>query len=258
MYITWYGTASIAIETEKEKILFDPFVTLPGAKIRNSYDDFRSFDHIFLTHGHLDHIASIPRLVKKSHGEIWCTKTPAKTLLKRNVKRNQIHTIQPGDERIFSDMKVNVLKGKHIQFDKRIIKKTLLNHRMIQYGYNLPWHALQFPTCPEKKETVSFHIQAEGKDILILGSLGIDYSESYPEKVDLLILPFQGASDLITPALEIIETIKPKRILLDHFDDAFPPISNTVPLWELKKWLKIDYPLIKVVKPKYRKRIKLS
>ena len=32
MKITWYGTASILLETEGERILFDPFVQLPGGE----------------------------------------------------------------------------------------------------------------------------------------------------------------------------------------------------------------------------------
>ena len=128
---------------------------------------------------------------------------------------------------------------------------------MLAYGYNVPWMAYQNRVCKEAKETVAYLIKAEGKTILLLGSLGLDEATIYPMDVDLLILPFQGASDLITPSLEIIEMIKPKRIMLDHFDNTFPPISKKISLIEFKKWMDIDHPEIKVVKPKYKKTVHL-
>lgn len=40
MKITWLGTASVRIETEGERILFDPFVQLAGGENPNCIDDF--------------------------------------------------------------------------------------------------------------------------------------------------------------------------------------------------------------------------
>ena len=40
MKITWYGTASILLESEGERLLFDPFVELAGASNPNSLEDF--------------------------------------------------------------------------------------------------------------------------------------------------------------------------------------------------------------------------
>ena len=51
----------------------------------------------------------------------------------------------------------------------------------------------------------------------------------YPTGADLLILPFQGRSDLENYALDIVSRLRPRRILLDHYDDAFPPISDEIP-----------------------------
>lgn len=255
MIIRWYGTASVSIETKNSKILFDPFLPLAGSGINVSREDYKDFPNIFLTHGHMDHVASIPFLDQKS--TIWCTKTPAKTLERKGIKEERIHLIQAGDRISLSDMEIEVLKGRHIQFDHQIVKKTLFSSRMIAYGYNIPWILYQNSLCKENGETVSYVVRAENKTILILGSLGLAPEVAYPTKVDLLILPFQGASDLITPSLDVIEKIQPKRIMFDHFDNSFPPISNKISLAEMKKWLKYEYPKIKAVKPKYKKAVHL-
>ncbi|MDO4977156.1 MAG: MBL fold metallo-hydrolase [Eubacteriales bacterium] len=257
MKIKWYGTASVSIETEDNKILFDPFIPLPGSGIPVNKNDFQGFSHIFLTHGHMDHLTSIPKLVKNTGTHVWCTKTPAKTLSKRGVNCDRIRVLQPGNKIFVGDMEIQVFQGKHIHFDKQIVKKTLLSSRMLEYAYNIPWVVYQNQTCKENGETVSYLIKAEGKTVFILGSLGLDDNTIYPTGVDLLILPFQGSSDLITPSMEVIKRIQPERIMLDHFDNTFPPISNQISLIELKKWMTIDHPGIKVVKPKYKKTVHL-
>ena len=67
MDIKWYGTASISIESNNEKILFDPFVPMLGSKIDVHLDDFINFDKIFITHGHFDHIGSLKKIYKKKN-----------------------------------------------------------------------------------------------------------------------------------------------------------------------------------------------
>ena len=52
MKITWYGTASILLESEGERLLFDPFVELAGASNPNSLEDFVQETDICITHGH--------------------------------------------------------------------------------------------------------------------------------------------------------------------------------------------------------------
>lgn len=51
----------------------------------------------------------------------------------------------------------------------------------------------------------------------------------YPVEADLLILPYNGWEDNYPTAVRVVERLKPKRILLDHYDDTFPPL--TMPLY---------------------------
>ena len=104
---------------------------------------------------------------------------------------------------------------------------------------------------------MAYHIRAEGKEILLFGSLNLDPETVYPEKVDLLILPYQGSCELEKEAERFIRRLQPKRILLTHFDDAFPPLSRNVDTRPLKKMTDEKYPQIPVVKPVYGKRVKI-
>ena len=104
---------------------------------------------------------------------------------------------------------------------------------------------------------MAFDVKAEHRELLILGSLALDPAETYPEGVDVLILPYQGNNDLPARAEEVLSRLRPKAVVLSHFDNAFPPMSRDVDLQPLKKLMAEKFPHIKVVKPTAGKAIEL-
>ncbi len=73
-----------------------------------------------------------------------------------------------------------------------------------------------------------YEILAEGKRIQLMGSANLNENENYETGADLLILPHQGRSDIDEINTVIVQKLKPKRVLLDHYDDAFPPYSAQI------------------------------
>ena len=109
----------------------------------------------------------------------------------------------------------------------------------------------------EAQETLIYQIEAEEKVVLVLGSLALDENTEYPQYVDMLVLPYQGSSDLVTKAVSIIERISPRTVLLDHFDDAFPPITTPIDTKPIKKALDNAFPELPVAKPTAGKAVTL-
>lgn len=248
MNITWYGTASIAIHSEQNKLLFDPFIPLKGSTIPTSLSDYKGFENILITHGHLDHIVSLPEIYKQNHAKIYCSKTPYHTLKNKGIPATDLVQIAPGNQLVFGDVKVTVYKGRHVKFDKETITGVLRSKRLHSYKENIPYLFRENRRCRENGETLFFDVKTGDKHIFVMGSLGLDEAERYPTDCDVLVLPYQGCSDLLHPALHIIDILKPKKILLDHWDDTFPPVSKTVDTTELKLALEEKIP---VVKPEY-------
>lgn len=257
MKITWFGAASLLLEYEQDSILIDPFLPLRGAENPAFLLDYIEQDSILITHGHLDHLACVPHIMEHADATVYCSKLPAAILEKKKVNGDQIALIQPGTVLHFGEIIVTVLPGKHISYDSRLIKNTLFNPRMLRYFPNTFALAVNNITFKEGNETLIYQIEAGGKRILVLGSLNLDENTEYPKYVDMLVLPYQGASDLITPALSIIEKIEPRTVLLDHFDDAFPPISRRVDTRSLKKVLTEHFPDLPVAKPTAGKPVTL-
>lgn len=228
MKIRWYGTASFSLETKETKLLFDPYVPMRGSKVKTKVEDYAGFKNIVITHAHFDHIGSIPMLFKAEPREIYGTQATYTALRKLGIPKEHIHIIAPGDELCFGDIKIKAYQGRHIKYDKKLLRRTVFNWRIIRYFVNFVKTGLLSLRCKEKQETMGYLIEAEGKKIFAMGSLNLDTETEYPTDMDYLLLPYQGASDLLTPAIEVIAKLKPKAVLLDHYDDTFPPISNLI------------------------------
>jgi len=251
MKLKWYGTAMVLIEHEGTHLLFDPFFSLNDKLFKPSFDEFTAVENIFVTHGHFDHIAGIPDIIKlNKKAKVFCTTSPQKTLISKGVEEKRIFEIKPGDVLNIEPFEVRVLKGKHVVFDMKIIIKTLCNLGLLTQWRNLRYILRENKLCAEAGETVIYEINAAGKRMLLLGSLNLDKNIDYPKNVDLLILPFQGRSDIIKYAISFINHLHPKNVLLNHFTDTFPPISSEVKTEPFVSQMWLYYPNIPVICPK--------
>jgi len=251
MRLKWYGTATILLEQDGVQLLFDPFLSLNDHAIKPPIDELSKADSILVTHGHLDHIVDIPAILNHDHDsdhtKVFCTSSPRETLISKGVAEGDIQLISPGDDLTFEPFEVHVLKGKHIVFDKRLVLKTFFSTRVLRYWRNFRYMLKENKSCAEAGETVIYEIRVRDERILLLGSLNLDEDTEYPKSADLLILPLQGRSDVSKYAMHIIDLLQPKKVLLDHFDDSFPPISSSVNTGQFVSLMKQKYPDVPVI-----------
>lgn len=232
MKLSWFGTASVMLESEGYRLVFDPFLTIP---IRESICrrklhaiKYRTADAVLVTHGHFDHILDIPRLYKGSDTKIYATSTPCKALMKRKVERDQLRVIGPGVTFTLGNFTIRVYQGRHCRFDPGIMLKTVFKWETFLYPKRLYELIKLNRLYAENGETLFYEIEAEGKRVQLMGSMGLDIDTEYPTGADVLILPFQGTLNPARTVAPIIHKLQPKKIYLDHYDNTFPPMSSHV------------------------------
>lgn len=260
MKITWLGTAAVRIEAEGERVLFDPFVQLIGGENPNSIDDFLQDETVCITHGHLDHLMEAPEFLDEesaAEATVYCGSVAAKTLSKLVTDTSNVVEVKPGTVFKAGQIRIRVWEGRHARPGFRLAARRLFSKRLLRYFKNALALGYLNRRFPEGGQTYLYELQAEGKTVLVMGSLGLKDEISYPTGADLLILPYQGSEYPEAAAMEIVERLCPKRIMLDHFDDAFPPVSVRVDTRGFKKLMDREYPQIPVVKPTAFKTLEL-
>lgn len=231
LQLTWYGTAAIALQSDAGRVLFDPFVPLAHSNIPVTIADFDGYSDVFVTHGHIDHIDTLPELVHRNPDlRIHCTDTPYHTLRRRHVPSKNLVRFSYGEVCEVAGLRVTPLHGKHAKLP-RVTKRMV--HEMLRSPArdNLPHLVWGMLSEPEHDETAAFLVEAEGKRILLLGSLNLRPDTWYPTEPDVLVLPYNGWTDNFPPAKRVLAAIRPKRVLLDHYDNSFPPVSPAPDLW---------------------------
>ena len=158
---------------------------------------------------------------------IHCTKTPYRTLARKGVDRKNLHLLHYGDTLKVNGFQLSVLHGRHAILPKATLKRLVYILKHPAKG-NIPFILRENRVAVENDETVFYKIEANEKTICLMGSMNLRDEVEYPVEADLLILPYNGWEDNFPPAVRVIERLKPKRVLLDHYDDTFPPL--TMPL----------------------------
>ncbi|RYY22034.1 MAG: metal-dependent hydrolase [Sphingobacteriaceae bacterium] len=197
MKITYYGHATIMLETEKAKLLFDPFIS-PNELAKDIDIDAIKPDYILLTHGHGDHVADVFTIQKNSGATIICIAEIAGWLGNNDV--DKVHSMNIGGSFNFDFGRVKMVNAIH---------------------------SSSMPDGSYGGNPAGFVIYADGKKVYIAGDTALTYDMKLleDENLDLAFLPI-GDNFTMGPddAVKAAGFINCKNIIGVHFD-TFPPIK---------------------------------
>lgn len=238
--------------------MVDPIKGLSHSENRPSWENLMSADNIILTDGRLENVHNIPLIVNTSGATVYCTRTPAENLEKERTYPDLIAVVKPGLTLVFGSIRVNVFKGAA---QNSLVLESEKHRLMSPSAMRHPGNALFLKTHMAKYndagESLCYSVISDGRTILIPGVLGLDADTDYPKYADMLVLPYQGSDELITDAISLIDRICPRTVMLDMFDDYYPPMTHTASTRGLHKALQTKYPDLPVVKPRPGKQVTL-
>ncbi len=228
MKLTWFTTAAFTLRAGETTLAFDPFLGLPLGKRWPDLNGtaFRDASAVFVTHGHVDHVLEIPALCAGSRTPIYATEAPCRTLKKHGVSPDRLRRIRPGETAEVGPFAVTAFQGRHCRFDGPLIRQTV--PRLCRHPLRTARLLLYVAEYPEKGETLVYEVRAGGRRVQVMGSLGLCPEVAYPTGADVLILPYQGRSDLTEYAWPLVQRLAPKALFLDHYDDSFPPLTAAI------------------------------
>lgn len=192
MNIEFLGHAAFLITEDEYTLLFDPFLTGNPLALKKPEDIKPT--HIFVSHGHSDHLGDAISIAKASGAKVYTIFEMAEVFSKEGVE------IQPGN------------LGGRLPAEFGSIKLIPALHGSGIAG----GHA-----C-------GFVVDLKGKKIYFAGDTALfsDMSLLQSEEIELALLPIGDVFTMgIEDAAKAVEMIRPKNVIPMHYN-TFPPIQK--------------------------------
>lgn len=225
MKMTWYGTASLMLESGGTRLLFDPYLKrnpkLPPLPI----DEANTADAVFITHPHFDHFIDIDSF---SQGKpVYVSENGIAIAAREGCKTEMMVPMSANEKFEIGPFTVITYQSRHCVFDVLTVLGVALSPRTY-FRYFVPGVKRIRDTFRYVigDDIYAFEVSDGEKRIMILGSAGLEERVEYPKGCDLLVFPFQGRAFMHKYMRRFLEVFEPKGVAIDHFDDAFPPYTH--------------------------------
>lgn len=199
MYLQYLGHSTFLIEATDFKAIIDPFLTgNPSSTLKPS--QVTGLTHIFVTHGHGDHIGDTIELARENKALVITNAEISNYLSEHGLKTHSMHI------------------GGRYTFDFGTVKLTPA------------LHGSAIPTSKGPRDggnPSGFVLTIEGKKIYHAGDTGLtmDMKLLEEEEIDVALLPIGGNYTMdIHDAIRAVDFIKPKLVVPMHYN-TFPLIK---------------------------------
>lgn len=193
MKLTYLGHSALLIEEGNFKGLIDPFIR-GNSLCKTCLDDLSNITHIFVTHGHSDHIGDTVEIARRNKSLVIANAEISAYLGKFKLRTHAMHI------------------GGRTKFDFGVVKMTNALHgsgisdngNMI-YGGN----------------PGGFVIEVNNKKVYHAGDTGLTYDMKLleDEQIDVAFLPIGGNYTMdVDDAVKATEFIKAKTVVPMHYN----------------------------------------
>lgn len=228
MRFKWYGTATVLLESGGTRLLFDPYCKPLAPAHPVPLAEARTAQAIFITHPHLDHFSDIDAF-SEGVRSVYVSETGISLARKNGLNAAPMRRIEAGEEVRVGALSVRAYPARHCAFDAATVLRVLFSPRTwLRFGdsVSLLRGAKRFRIG--RDDVLAFEVTDGQKRVLLFGSAAMRPGVEYPRGADLLVFPYQGRARMDRELRPFLRALAPAAVTIDHFDDAFPPITCRV------------------------------
>lgn len=227
MRIKWYGTASLLLESGDMRLLIDPYLKNYNRSLyRIPMEEARTAQAIFITHPHLDHFGDVGAFTENAVIPVFVSENGIRHAQKLKMNTDGMIPYSANEEIKIGNFTVHTYQSRHCVFDAATVLRVVFSPRTWLHAVSclkLIHDALKYKL---RGDVYALRISDGERSVIVLGSAGMEESVPYPQGADLMIFPYQGRSRMHRYMINFLETFRPKKVMADHFDDAFPPLTH--------------------------------
>ena len=227
MKIKWLGTATLLLESGGTRILLDPYLRGRNKKLAPVLpDETADVQAIFITHPHPDHFADVNAWTERGVERVFVSENGIRSAKKNKMDVSRMFPLGPGEMRRVGNFTVRTFKSRHCKFDFATVMRVVFSPRAWAHFFGTCAFLHRVREFPLDGDIYALEISDGEKTVLALGSAGMDEATAYPVGADLLVFPYQGRARMDKHMRKFLRVFQPKKVMLDHFDDAFPPLTH--------------------------------
>ena len=247
LQLTWLGAAGFRVETDEGAIfLLDPFLSRPAAATPTlpiHLTDLFPVDEIFLTNGRFDHAMDTPALVEQTGAIVHAATSVCHNLARFKVSPNSLQPVQLDQEKRIGTLRWQALPGQVSQVDSSPALRALTRDDVSVADIN----ALdqRWPLG----EMITYLFQTEKLSMLYFGSAGWVEAVIHEQQPDIVLLPVESPPMPHDHAAQLANLLHPKIIIPHHWDNSYPPLSETIDLNLFEAIIHTSLPQTRVYRP---------
>ena len=237
--LRWLGNAGWEIQAGPTKILIDPFLTRkePTAGKEWQTDEeavlkiIAGADYIFAGYSHADHIGDVPFIARRFGSKVIGSRTTTNIALTASVAKEQLTTISGGEKLMFKDFAVQVIESRHGVLARSGRSRQSKSEEVLQ-----PWSGPILGNHFVEGGSYLYYFTF-GKHRVLHQSTGNFIEENLKGlQPDLALLAATGNYDF-TDAIKIL---RPKTVVIHHFDEWRTPFSSGIPASNRKRAQRVE------------------
>ncbi len=223
--IRYFGWSSVAVETDKGTLVFDPFYRKYCGAQWASLDDYAQSRIICVTHGHEEHFVDVPSVARRSGATVVGPRAVARFLRSRSkLPGEKVVEVAPFETRELPGFRLTAFNWKHRDINLwKALTKAVFFGRTAQ----LAWAVRGATLAPFYAPYTGYHLELPD------GTTILNYNEGFNSKMtdaevgelgrrfrtDVLLGGYQ--LDFVPDLARGVAALKPKVAVLYHPHEKF-------------------------------------